>query len=101
MDNGFTPMEMDQIKKELNEAGLTRNDPEVQQLLEHWRTHSPAMVKRLEQQGILEDYAIVTLERFNSDVASLMSTSKMSMSEAQLYCQGLLLTEPEEDLQDL
>ena len=57
--------------------------------------------KRLEQQGILEGYAIVTLDRFNNDVASLMSTSKMSMSEAQLYCQGSLLMEPEEDSQDL
>jgi hypothetical protein len=43
----------------------------------------------------------VTLDRFNNDVASLMSTSKMSMSEAQLYCQGSLLMEPEEDSQDL
>jgi hypothetical protein len=51
MDNGFTPREMEQIKKELDEASLTKKDPEVQQLLEHWKKYSPAMVSGWSNRG--------------------------------------------------
>jgi hypothetical protein len=101
MDNSFTTEQMERIKQELSEATLTEESPQVQALLRNWREHSPRMVKRLEHQEILEGYAIVTLTRFNKEVADLMSMSKMSMSEAQLYCKDSLLMDPEEDSQDL
>ena len=101
MEDRFTPKQLEQIKKELNEAVVTKEHPDVLTLLKHWKAHSPKMVERLKQQGILEDYAVVTLDRFNRDVANLMSTSQMSMSEAQLECQGALLMEKENDLQDM
>ena len=102
MDDKFTLMELEQIKKELAEAVVTSKNPEVLQLLEHSRKYSPQMVKRLEQQGILTEYAIVTRDRFNQEVLRLSQMAQIAVSEAELELQGILLLDPEtEDSTDL
>lgn len=96
MDDKFSPREIQQIRKELAEGGVTAKNPDVLELLAHWKAHSPAMVKRLEEQKILTEYAMVTRDRFNRAVSELTSNSGMMTSEAELYLEGMLLLDKEE-----
>lgn len=95
MDNKFTPREIQQIRKELAEGGVTAKNPDVLELLAHWKDHKPQMTKRLEDQGILTEYAMVTRDRFSQAVQELVAGSGWMTSEAELYLEGMLLLEPE------
>lgn len=96
MDSDWTAAEIKRLKDRSAQATLTKINPEVQSLMKHWETHSPKMFARLQERGILEDFAIVTRSEFNQRAREMATSNSMAISEAELMLEGMLLLDPEE-----
>ncbi len=94
-----TKVEADEIRRQVDQLAtpMTAKHPAIQDLLAFWKEHRPKMYRGLNQAGVVTEYAILVMDRFEAEKGRLMVNENLDEGDAALMAGSHLLMESEEE----